>query len=118
MGCVIRLVALAEKIGDNNARILVAPHLVSNQSLFHAIREVFNAVSVIGSCVGEVVFYGQGAGSLPTAAAVCGDIERVIEGKAKANVRKDCEDGFILSIENDNSKFITLSNGKKYRYFE
>ncbi len=116
MGCVIRLVALAEKIGDNNARILVAPHLVSNQSLFHAIREAFNAVSVIGSCVGEVVFYGQGAGSLPTAAAVCGDIERAVSGRAKTTVRKECENGFIL--EGESGKFVTLPNGKKYRYFE
>lgn len=116
LGCVIRLVALAEKVGENKARILVAPHLVSNTSIFHAIREAFNAVSVMGSCVGEVVFYGQGAGSLPTAAAVCGDIERAISGKAKTVVRKQCEEGFI--IDEENGKFVTLANGKKYRYFE
>ena len=116
LGCVIRLVAVAEKAGDK-ARILVAPHLVGGTSLFHAIREAFNAVSVTGSAVGEVVFYGQGAGSLPTAAAVCGDIERVILGKTEARVRKDFEKGFILS-DTENGRFITLSNGKKYRYFE
>lgn len=117
LGCVIRLVAVAEKVGDK-AKILVAPHLVGNTSLFHAIREAFNAVSVTGSAVGEVVFYGQGAGSLPTAAAVCGDIERAISGKAKTVARKDCEEGFILDINSDTSKMITLPNGKKYRYFE
>lgn len=117
LGCVIRLVAVAEKVGDK-AKILVAPHLVGNTSLFHAIREAFNAVSVTGSAVGEVVFYGQGAGSLPTAAAVCCDIERAISGKAKTVARKDCEEGFILDIDSDTSKMITLPNGKKYRYFE
>ncbi|MBO5869855.1 MAG: homoserine dehydrogenase [Clostridia bacterium] len=117
LGCVIRLVAVAKRVGDK-ASILVAPHLVGNTSLFHAIREAFNAVSVTGSVVGEVVFYGQGAGSLPTAAAVCGDIERVIDGKVSARVRNNCEDGFVLSIDKDDSRFITLSNGKKYRYFE
>ncbi len=116
LGCVIRLIAVAERVGDK-ARILVAPHLVGKDSLFHAIREAFNAVSVTGSAVGEVVFYGQGAGSLPTAAAVCGDIERAISGKAKANVRQACEEGFILD-GSIGGKFITLSNGKKYRYFE
>ncbi len=116
LGCVIRLIAVAERVGDK-ARILVAPHLVGKDSLFHAIREAFNAVSVTGSAVGEVVFYGQGAGSLPTAAAVCGDIERAISGKAKANVRESCEEGFILD-GSVGGKFITLSNGKKYRYFE
>ena len=117
MGCVIRLVAVAEKVGDN-AKILVAPHLVANTSLFHAIREAFNAVSVTGSAVGEVVFYGQGAGSLPTAAAVCGDIERIASGKAKTSVRNAAIEGFILKGDSENERFITLANGKKYRYFE
>ena len=116
LGCVIRLIAVAERVGDK-ARILVAPHLVGKDSLFHAIREAFNAVSVTGSAVGEVVFYGQGAGSLPTAAAVCGDIERAISGKVSAHVRTQCEDGFILD-GSEGGKFITLANGKKYRYFE
>ena len=116
LGCVIRLIAVAERVGDK-ARILVAPHLVGNGSLFHAIREAFNAVSVTGSAVGEVVFYGQGAGSLPTAAAVCGDIERAISGKARAHVRQACDEGFILD-GSTGGKFITLANGKKYRYFE
>lgn len=116
LGCVIRLVAVAERVGDK-ASILVAPHLVGKNSLFHAIREAFNAVSVTGSAVGEVVFYGQGAGSLPTAAAVCGDIERVISNRVSDNERVPCEEGFILNGDG-NSKFITLANGKKYRYFE
>lgn len=116
LGCVIRLVAVAEKVGDK-AKILVAPHVVGASSLFCAIREAFNAVSVTGSCVGEVVFYGQGAGSMPTAAAVCGDIERVITGRVSARVRGNCESGFVLeNIEGE--RFITLQNGKKYRYFE
>ncbi len=118
LGCVIRLVAVAEKVGENNAKIIVAPHLVGNSSLFHAIREAFNAVSVTGSAVGEVVFYGQGAGSLPTAAAVCNDIERAISGKAATVVRNACEEGFILGGESENERVITLPNGKKYRYFE
>ncbi|MBR6563094.1 MAG: homoserine dehydrogenase [Clostridia bacterium] len=116
LGCVIRLIAVAERVNDK-ARILVAPHLVGASSLFHAIREAFNAVSVTGSAVGEVVFYGQGAGSLPTAAAVCGDIERAILGKATTVVRKDCEEGFLLSDDGE-GRFVTLANGKKYRYFE
>lgn len=116
MGCVIRLVALAEKIGDK-ARLLVAPHLVSNRSLFHSIREAFNAVSVTGSAVGEVIFYGQGAGSLPTAAAICGDIGRIVNAKATTTVRKECESDFLLP-EAETEVFVTLPNGKKYRMFE
>lgn len=114
MGCVIRLIAVAEKIGDK-AKLLVAPHLVSNTSLFHAIREAFNAVSVTGSAVGEVVFYGQGAGSLPTAAAVCGDIARAVSGTGVTVVRNECAPDFLAEIGDE--KFVQLKNGKKYRFF-
>ncbi len=115
MGYVIRLIAMAERVG-NKARLLVAPHLVSSDSLFHAIREAFNAVSVTGSAVGEVVFYGQGAGSLPTAAAVCGDIARAVSGTGVTNIRKECEADFLLT-DATQENFITLPNGKKYRVF-
>ena len=115
MGCVIRLVAVCEKVGDK-ARLLVAPHLVDSSSIFHAVREAFNAVSVTGSCVGEVVFYGQGAGSLPTAAAVCNDIERAVVGNIKTTPRKACEEGFLLA-SSDDERFVTLPNGKEYRFF-
>lgn len=117
MGCVIRLVAVAERLTDSSARLLVAPHLVSRESIFYAITEAFNAVSVTGSCVGEVVFYGQGAGSLPTAAAVCNDIERAISGNFVTTVRKNCEDGFLAEVPVDGEGFVTLKNGKKYRKF-
>ncbi len=117
MGCVIRLIAVAEKVGDK-ASLLVAPHVVSSESLFSSINEAFNAVSVLGSCVGEVIFYGQGAGSLPTAAAVCGDVERVINGKNKTVPRKDCEPDFLVPEVCGEDKFVTLKNGKKYRYFQ
>ncbi len=116
MGCAIRLIAVCQKVGDK-ARLLVAPHLVGSSSIFHAVREAFNAISVTGSCVGEVVFYGQGAGSLPTAAAVCNDIDRAIAGNLKTTPRKVCEEGFLLT-DSEGEKFVTLPNGKKYRYFE
>jgi homoserine dehydrogenase len=45
-------------VGDR-AKLLVAPHLVEKCSLLSAVNDVFNAVSVTGSAVGEVVFYGQ-----------------------------------------------------------
>ncbi|MBR4950318.1 MAG: homoserine dehydrogenase [Clostridia bacterium] len=117
MGCVIRLIAKAVLVGEKLS-ISVAPHVVAATSMLNSVCEAFNAISVTGDCVGEVMFYGAGAGSLPTAAAVVGDIARVVTGSAKpAMPRKACEEGFIIA-ENDEEKFITLKNGKKYRYFE
>lgn len=116
LGCVIRLLAVAEVRGDRLG-ITVSPHLVGHSSVFHAVKEAFNAVSVTGSAVGETVFYGQGAGSLPTAAAVCSDIVRAIEGNGYNSVRKKCEEGFLLSAEEFKEKTVTLANGKTFPLF-
>lgn len=51
-----------------------APHLVSAESPLASVEGVFNAVSVKGNAVGEVMFYGPGAGKLPTASAVVADV--------------------------------------------
>ncbi len=69
----IKLLGVAE---NNNGKysLLVAPCLVDSDTILAATNGVFNAVSVVGNTVGEVVFYGQGAGSLATASAVVSDI--------------------------------------------
>ncbi len=115
LGCVIKLLAVAEKVGDH-VEICVAPFLVGTHSIFHAVNDVQNAISVTGSVTGEVVFYGQGAGSLPTAAAVCGDIARIISGASALPLRRECEPGFVLPYGGD-YKRVTLANGKIYRVF-
>ena len=54
--------------------IMVAPFLVANESPLAHVHDVFNGILVTGSAVGDVMFYGRGAGALPTASAVCADI--------------------------------------------
>ncbi len=73
MGRTIKLLGVAECVNGKYS-LFVAPCLVKNDSLLAATNGVFNAVSVVGNTVGEVVFYGQGAGSLATASAVVSDI--------------------------------------------
>ena len=43
-------------------------------SMFYVVDEAFNAVLITGNAVGDVMFYGTGAGSVPTASAVVGDV--------------------------------------------
>lgn len=114
LGFTIKLLAVAELVGDR-AKLLVAPHLVEKCSLLSAVNDVFNAVSVTGTAVGEVVFYGQGAGSLPTASAVVNDIIEILKSKPKAICRRSVEDSFILPPNEFNDTKITLSNGSVYR---
>lgn len=73
MGYVIKLLAIAEDV-DGRIGVRVHPALVPKTHPLASVRESFNAVFVEGEAAGDLMFYGQGAGSLPTASAVVGDI--------------------------------------------
>ena len=50
--------------------LIVAPHLVGETHPLVSVHGVFNAIYVTGNAIGDAMFYGQGAGTLPTASAV------------------------------------------------
>ena len=52
----------------------VAPHLVAGENPLAGVEDVFNAIAVTGNAIGDVMFYGRGAGKLPTASAVVADV--------------------------------------------
>ena len=73
LGYVIKLLAIAEQAGGGiSAR--VHPTMIPRDHPLASVSGNFNAVFVIGESVGELMFYGQGAGSLPTATAILGDV--------------------------------------------
>lgn len=69
----IKLLASCSRDGDKLCAI-VAPHLVSPEHPLYNIEDVFNSIFVKGNMLGDSMFYGSGAGKLPTASAVVGDI--------------------------------------------
>jgi len=73
-GGVVKLIASAKKLGNGHISVIVSPAFVKNSSMLAGVNDVFNAVLVRGDSVGEVVFYGRGAGKMPTASAVAADI--------------------------------------------
>ena len=73
LGYVIKLLAVAKQV-KNSTEIFVEPSLVAKEHLLASVNHEFNAVYVDGLSTGETVFYGKGAGSLPTANAVLSDI--------------------------------------------
>ena len=79
IGCELKLIALFENKGDMPSAY-VAPSYVSKESLIASVEGVFNAIMVEGNALGESLFYGQGAGAIPTASAVCGDIIEAAAG--------------------------------------
>lgn len=73
MGYVIKLLAVASR-QENGIALNVYPAFVPKTHPLASIKGSYNAVYVTGNIVGNVMFYGRGAGSLPTASAVMGDV--------------------------------------------
>ena len=70
----IKLLGRAIRREDGRVCAYVAPHLVDQSSPLAGVEDVFNAISVRGDAIGDVMFYGRGAGKLPTASAVVADV--------------------------------------------
>jgi len=73
-GKVIKLLGTAIRSPDDKVSAEVSPALIDATGPLANVNDVFNAVLVDGNAVGEVVFYGKGAGKLPTASAVVADV--------------------------------------------
>ncbi len=76
MGRVIRLLASSKKT-ENGYAAMVAPFLLPPEHPLYSVNDVFNAVFVHGNVLGDAMFYGSGAGKLPTASAVVADIVEI-----------------------------------------
>ena len=74
IGYKIKLLGRAVKGDDGKVRPYVAPHLIRRDKLLANVSGVMNGIVVRGNAVGEVMFYGPGAGKLPTASAVAADV--------------------------------------------
>lgn len=72
-GYAIKLIGLIENT-ESGLVATVCPRLVSVNNPLSGVNDVFNAIAVTGDAVGDVLFYGRGAGKFPTASAVVGDI--------------------------------------------
>lgn len=73
MNCAIKLLASSENV-DGKYYAMVAPFLVESSHPLYGVNGVYNAIFVKGSEIGDVMFYGSGAGKLPTACAVVADV--------------------------------------------
>ena len=73
-GGVIKLIGRAVQNDAGIISATVGPCLIQNHSQLASVDDVFNAILVRGDAIGDVVFYGKGAGKLPTASAVVADV--------------------------------------------
>ena len=81
LGYTLKLLAIAKRF-DGEAEIRVHPTFIHSEEALAKVSGVYNAVLIEGDFVGRTMFYGQGAGSLPTASAVVSDIVDVARSVA------------------------------------
>ena len=83
LGYVVKLLAVAEEF-DGEVAVRVHPAMVPVRHPLASVRDSFNAVFIEGDAVGELMLYGRGAGGMPTASAVLGDLvdaaKNLVEG--------------------------------------
>ena len=83
LGYQIKLLAIAERFDDGSVAVRVHPAMVPDTHPLASVRDSFNAVFVEGEAVGDLMFYGRGAGGFPTASAVLGDVVDAAANLAK-----------------------------------
>jgi len=107
MNGVIKLIAISRRI-DGKIFARVSPAIISKEHALANVEDVFNAIVVKGNAIGDAMFYGRGAGKLPTASAVVADVIDIAKhpdfGTMNVWVRK--QENNIISIEDSPAKFL------------
>ncbi|MCI8802928.1 MAG: homoserine dehydrogenase [Oscillibacter sp.] len=97
----VKLLGRAVRLPGGGRTAYVAPHLIPESSPIANVEDVFNAVVVRGNATGEVMFYGRGAGELPTASACVADVMECLQASPR---REEIgwspeTDGFVDPLE-------------------
>jgi homoserine dehydrogenase len=107
LGYVVKLLAIAEDF-DGEIAVRVHPAMVPEHHPLASVRDAFNAVFIEADAVGELMLYGRGAGGMPTASAVLGDLvdaaKNLVEGRKGATIGTMAPRP-IRAIENVESQF-------------
>ena len=108
MDSVIKLIGYAQFDENGKVYSIVSPMVIKNSSPLAGVDGVFNAIMVTGDCVGDVMFYGKGAGKLPTASAVVADVVDAVKhsDRSKTSFWEKPAGNIMADI-----------NSKKFEYF-
>lgn len=106
-GMKVKLLGRALRQGDK-VMAYVAPHLVREVNPLAGVEDVFNAITVRGNAIGDVMFYGRGAGKLPTASAVVADV---------IDASQQRKNGRYLSWEDGGEDYVLGTETLKSQWF-
>lgn len=105
LGLTMKLIGYAHREGEK-VEVSVAPTFLSNNHPLASVQNEYNAVYVYGEAVGETMFYGPGAGSLPTATAVVSDLVGVIKNlRLGVNGRSAVTPQYPKQLKDDSEKY-------------
>lgn len=114
----IKLLAMSKEVGDETLA-MVAPFMISAEHPLHMVNGVFNAVFVHGNMLGDSMYYGKGAGKLPTASAVVSDVIDCARHIGKVIMCFwDATDAKLMNVEEAENKFffrVKSGNGEKVK---
>lgn len=111
MNGAIKLLA-SSRISDGKVFAMVAPFIVDEDHPLYGVHNVFNAIFVRGNMLGDAMFYGSGAGKLPTASAVVGDIVEAAKNLGKnIPVKWEQEKAVLSDISGASRKFLVRVTG-------
>lgn len=107
-GSVIKLIGYAEFLTNGKIYAHVAPMMINSSNMLSGIDDVMNGILITGDAVGEVMFYGAGAGKLPTASAVVADMVDSVIHKSRRKII-----GWVKTDED----IVASADNMKFRYF-
>ena len=108
MDAVVKLIGYAQFGEDGKVYSIVSPMVIKNDSPLSGVDGVMNAIMVTGDCVGDVMFYGAGAGKLPTASAVVADIVDAVKHNERSKK---------IFWEKPAENIMADKDAKKFAYF-
>ena len=111
MGRAIKLLASSKKT-EGGYVAMVAPYLLPKTHPLYNVNDVFNAIFVHGNVLGDAMFYGSGAGKLPTASAVVADVVDCAKNKGRNIMMSWSEEKLnLLQIDDVKSRFFVRVSG-------
>lgn len=109
----IKLLATSKKVGDGYVA-MVAPFLLPPNHPLYNVNDVFNAIFVHGNVLGDAMFYGSGAGKLPTASAVVADIVDMAKHRnVNVAVEWSSKKVELVDYKKSENKFFVRTNASK-----
>ncbi len=113
MGAKVKIFGSSKKVGDQ-VSAMVAPKLITREHPLYSVDGVFNAILVKGNMVGDVMFYGQGAGKLATASAVVSDVMDCARHQGiNINTLWDAEKLELMPMDDVKNKFFVRVSGSQ-----